>query len=282
MNAPCFDVLDLHVSIDGGGEPITRYIDELLRPFSAASATHCYEILQRDDDEAWFALEFDGDLVTLAPTPEALVSPLIHNLNWRAVSACRHLVLHAGGVEREGVGVALPGQMESGKTTLTAGLVRAGFSYLTDEAVAIDRETLEVQPYPKPLSIDRGAWPLFPELEPHADLASDAYKSEQWQVPPSAIGGSTIGNPCPIGLIVFPQYSRGARITLEPMRRAEALVELTTNTFSFDAQARGALDLLAEVVRAADCYRLTTGDLGGSVAAVEGLVGAPRTTEPAR
>ena len=44
--------------------------------------------------------------------------------------------------------------MESGKTTLTAGLVRAGFDYLSDEAVAFDWDTLDIVPYAKPLSID--------------------------------------------------------------------------------------------------------------------------------
>ena len=50
--------------------------------------------------------------------------------------------------------VALPGHMEAGKTTLTAGLVRAGLGYLTDEALAFDRETLLVLPIPEAV-VDR-------------------------------------------------------------------------------------------------------------------------------
>jgi hypothetical protein len=91
------------------------------------------------------------------------------------------------------MGLVFAGVMEAGKTTLVAGLVRAGFGYLTDEAGAIERETLLIQPYPKPLSLEPGSWPLFPELEPQADLATDEYKAYEWQVPTAAIRPGALG-----------------------------------------------------------------------------------------
>ena len=69
----------------------------------------------------------------------------------------RHLVLHAAGVQRSGVTVALPAPMESGKTTTCAGLLRAGFSYLTDEALVLDRTDGSITPFPKALSLDQGS-----------------------------------------------------------------------------------------------------------------------------
>ena len=49
--------------------------------------------------------------------------------------------------------------MESGKTTLVAGLVLAGLRYLTDEAVAIRPADGGITPFPKALSVDHGSWP---------------------------------------------------------------------------------------------------------------------------
>jgi hypothetical protein len=204
----------------------------------------------------------------------------VHDVNRRALDTDDHLILHAGGVERDGIGVVFPADVEAGKTTLVAGLVRAGWGYLTDEGVAIDRDSLRIDPYPKPLSIDRGAWPLFPELEPQVDLATDAYKADQWQVPPANIRPDALGQACPISKVFFTTYEPGVDTSVEPLRRAEALVELAKNTFRFDVQGSAALDLLAEVVRPAACYRLTSGDLGVAVATVSDVVASSPPSGP--
>jgi hypothetical protein len=196
----------------------------------------------------------------------------VHDVNRRALDTGEHLILHAGGVERGGIGVVFPGDVEAGKTTLIAGLVRAGWGYLTDEGVAVDRENLVIDPYPKPLSIDRGAWPLFPELEPRVDLGTDAYKADQWQVPAADIRPDALGRSCPVSMIFFTKYESGVDTAVEPLGRAEALVEMAKNTFKFDEQGAAALDLLAELVRPAECYRLSSGDLDAAVAAVTKLL----------
>jgi hypothetical protein len=138
--------------------------------------------------------------------------------------------------------------------------------------VAVDRDTLRVHPYPKPLSIDRGAWFLFPQLEPGVVLATDAHKKDQWQVSPAAIRPDALGRPCSVDVIVFPRYEEGLDTSVEPLGRAEALVELAKNTFRFNVQGSVALDVLAEVVRAASCYRLTSRDLDAAVTAVTDLL----------
>ena len=127
--------------------------------------------------------------------------------------------------------MALPGQTEAGKTTLTAGLVRAGLGYLTDEALAFDRETLLVQPYPKPLSIDPGAWPLFPSWRrpSRGKRATTACSGRSGHGDPARGAGRF----CPAAAVVFPRYEAGADTALAPIGRGEALVELAKNTFRF-------------------------------------------------
>jgi hypothetical protein len=167
--------------------------------------------------------------------------------------------------------------MEHGKTTLTAGLVRAGFGYLTDEAVAIDAATLNIDPYPKPLSLDPGSWSLFPELADERAGRDTLRAPDQWLIPSHAFRGDALGQPCPARFIVYPRYDATARTALEQLDRGEALVELTTNTFKFKDNARESLDVLAETIRGAECYRLTVGELHDAVSAIQSLVGTSAT-----
>jgi hypothetical protein len=273
--SPPFDALGFRFDVTIDDPRLRTYVEALLAALRSTDDAEHHYVLSRshDGNDQPFELSLDGTRVTATPEAERVVGTLVHDLNRRALEGCAHLALHAGGVEHGGTGVVLPAVSEAGKTTLVAGLVRAGFGYLSDEAVAIDRDTLEIHPYRKPLSIDTGAWPLFPELEPHADLPTDAYKTDQWQVPPAAIRPGALGGPCRVDLVVFPRYDRDAPTTLEPMRRAEALVELAKNTFGFDVQGRAALDLLAEAVRGAECFELVMGDLDGAVELVSALVG---------
>jgi hypothetical protein len=58
------------------------------------------------------------------------------------------------------------------------------------------------------------------------------------------------------------------------MSRAPALLELATNTFKFREHPRRSLELLAEVVRNAECFRLTVGNLDDACGLVADLAGA--------
>jgi hypothetical protein len=278
----CFDALGFVFRVGAGDVKLTDYLAELFADLTASPAAHVHDYVFRvtpgHGGVSHCDLTLDGRLMFNAPAPEQLVGSLVRDINRRAIDRCEPVALHAGGVERDGLGLAFPGRMEAGKTTLVTGLVRAGMGYLTDEAVAVDPETLLIRPYPKPLSLDPGAWALFPELEPNVPLATDEYKQDQWQVPSAVIRPGALGRSCPVGLVVFPRFAPGATTALEPLRRAEALVELAKNTFGFEGKSRVALDLLADVVRRADCYRLTMGYLDEAVSLLWKLVGSPTSS----
>jgi hypothetical protein len=257
-------------------EPLGRYLENMLDGFpTAREVTSEYVLTERTDDDGARLLELrmDDEIVTGTGGGD-LAGSFVHHVNRQAIEADYAVMCHAGGVELDGAGLILPAHMESGKTTLTTGLVRAGFGYLTDEAVAFDRETALIEPFPKPLSIDAGAQHLFPELEPDPAPGDDAPPAEQWQVPPDAIRRGAVGRSCPARFIVFPMYERDAVTTLVPMSRASGLVELATNTFSFRDHPRRSLDLLARVVDGAQCFKLTVGNLDEACAVIVELVGA--------
>jgi len=235
-----------------------------------------YTVVPGIDDADGVQLLLDGELVLQAADTRAFAASLVQWLNQQATNPEYAVMSHAGGVERGGVACVLPAHMESGKTTLTTGLVRHGYAYLTDEAVAFDWETGEIDPYPKPLSIDPGSQFLFPELAPPLPPGVESTDSAQWQVPPSTIRPDAVGARCRARYVVFPKYEEGAATRLEPIGRAEGLVELAKNTFRFREHPRRGLDSLARVIRDVDCYRLTVGDLDRACELIDDLMGADR------
>lgn len=264
-------MLGYRVSFAADDPLLDAYLARLYAAFPRAEhADHEYAVCPKDDGR--FELLVDGSPAGEVERPEFLVSTLVNHLNRQAAAEAEHVLVHAGGVEADGVAIVLPAHMESGKTTLTTGLVRVGFRYLTDEAVAIDRATRTIVPYPKPMSLDPGSWALFPELEPDEPFASDGYKETQWQIPPGAIRPDALGGPCRARFVVFPKYEEGARTELVPLSRAEALVEIAKNTFRFNAEGRPTLAVLAEVIRETEVYRLPNGSLDEAVACINRLV----------
>ena len=149
-----FRALDLQFSIRTAGADLADYLESILAPLAAASTggkpQHVFSVV--DDGERFksrSAVYFDGQPVIRTPSePQALVY-LLWQLNRSVVAASdRYLLVHAAAATNGGAAGLLPASMNSGKTTLVAGLVQRGLGYLTDEAAAIDPQTLMVDPFP--------------------------------------------------------------------------------------------------------------------------------------
>jgi hypothetical protein len=252
---------------------IGRYLDTVLAELAApGSATTAYHVLDRGDGarKGRWAVYFGDERLSMSSRVSNAVGMLLWHVNQETIRATDPdmVLLHAAAAELDGVGVVMPAPMESGKTTTVAGLIRAGFRYLTDEAVAIDPRTGWLSPFAKPLSVDRGSWGVLPDLEPAAVLPY----THQWHVPvrtiwPGALGGRVLPR-----LIISPRYVHGATTQLEPVSRGEMLIELGEATFHFHRHGVRNFHVLADLARRCDCYRLTIGDLDQAVALVKDLV----------
>jgi hypothetical protein len=100
-----------------------------------------------------------------------------------AEAAPRHAFVHAGVVGWRGRAIVLPGLSHSGKSTLTAALVRAGATYYSDE-YAVFTSGGRVQPFARPLQLRRAPG----ELGQKTTAAS--------------LGGKTGAKSLPVGLVV--------------------------------------------------------------------------------
>lgn len=259
------------------------YLDEILvaGPHEG-TPRHMYSLVDRGPGRVRFPLYLDGEHVATLGTPGLALNYLLWHINQEVVQHTTHLMLfHASAVERDGAALLFPAPMESGKTTLAAGLVRAGFRYLTDEAVAIDPLTLLVQPYPKALSIDTGSWEVLADLRPQVSGHVLPYVGAQWQVPPAAIRPDAVAPPSVARFVIAPRYVAGAATRLEPVSRAEAMSVLAENSFNLAQIGAGAFAGLGHVMRGCLGYRLTVGDLDEACRLISELLDGDSTREMA-
>lgn len=251
-------------------------LGSLVRPFTTPSADPAepaghYEITRSSKGPLPFHLYYDGQRLTSGVRARDFCTMLSWHINRSVIdgSRDRHVLMHAACVTAAGVTVILPADQESGKTTTTAGLLRQGYDYVTDEAVALDPRTGSVTPFPKTLSLDPGSWHLFPELRPaHSDP-----RARQWHVPAAHLGSrQSTGPVAPPGVIVFPHYRAGSSTAVEPVSRAEAVRQLALMTFEFQQHAGRNLRVLGRIAAGATVARLVIGSLDDAVDAIDNLV----------
>lgn len=187
------------------------------------------------------------------------------------------VALHAGCVSGPDGAVALPATAGSGKTTLTAGLVAAGWGYLSDELGLVDPNGRRVEPFARPLCLTRASAELFPGLRSRVDPLLASERCDKLQVPPSALRDAPFAETATLRAVVFPRYEPGAKTVSEPLRKPETLLALLPNTFNLDGRRLG---VLARLCRAVPGYRLVSGDLDEAVAEVVRL-SRDATTPPA-
>lgn len=222
-------------SIEADSPELQAAVDELFGSLRSDVPARARYRICGQGQRVWVACD-DAAVSEQGKLSEAL-DAFVADLNFRAVaSRPRHLVLHAAAGAHGSFGVILPGPSGSGKSTLAAELSRAGFGYLSDEVAAIDPLSLEIEPYPKPLSLHDGSG--APRLVPAESLAG----------------------PVPVEAVVFPSYEAGSPASLEEISRAEALIELANNSFNFLASPHELLPVLQRLVLSSWCGRLQMGD----------------------
>lgn len=173
---------------------------------------------------------------------------------------CSHLVFHAAAASLGSKCVLLAGHSGCGKTALVGGLVRRGLGYLGDEVISVDKKNCWAYPFPKALSIKRGAFELFNDVESCADF--DGPREEIRYLDPERLrAGSVIKHPTPIGWIVFPRYERGCDARLERLTVGERLLGLFENTVNIHRHKEAGLDRLMAIANRVPGYRLIFGDL---------------------
>jgi len=140
-------------------------------------------------------------------------------------------LIHAGVTAHGDKVVLLPAGTERGKSTLTAALIHAGFSYLSDDMAPIDKPTGRVFPFPLGLSLRPGSWQMvgrmFPELLDWPALTAPYETLKVMRLPQAR----TVSTPLEASALVFPAYKRGRRTKLRGLSLTETMVQLSQAGF---------------------------------------------------
>jgi len=140
-----------------------------------------------------------------------------------------YLMLHAAALERGGHGLLLPASPGHGKTTLCAALAHRGWRFLSDEFGLVRQHAIEVLPIPRPMPLKNESIDVMRSFAPDAWLGPSIPGTRKGTVahvrPPSeSIRASE--RPASVRWIVFPRWEAGAGLTLEPVSKAQAFLEL--------------------------------------------------------
>jgi HprK-related kinase A len=267
----------VRTNVPGVGE----VLDRLLSAFGAAQAANgvTYSLVRRRDGASWpFALYRDDVRIQEVEWPASMIDWVLSDTTTQAIDTSDdYIALHAGAVSSQGRGVILPAPPDSGKTTLVAGLTRAGFSYLSDEVALIDPASGLLHPLPRPLAMDDGSLDAIPGLRSTLPSDHESLMRYRFHIAPEDLRKSPVGTPCRVSHVIAPRFESGSPTTLAPMSRAETVMSLAENSFNFRRFGSRGLRALVPVVADAKCFRIRFGDLNEAVERVVALLGAPET-----
>lgn len=193
----------------------------------------------------------DGDHTLFGPGDvDTAVAHVVWEVNRRTVDASDgYLLVHGAAAARDGLAVVVAAPSGAGKSTFVSELVRAGWAYLTDEAVAVDLVTRLVVPYPKPIAVagDGGV--------------------ERFVAPGAAPSG--VAAPSLPRVVLTPDRRDGASVSFEPMTRAETVVHLAEQSFNFRRIGCDGFEAAVAVARESVCLRVRYGEAADAVRALE-------------
>ena len=149
--------------------------------------------------------------------------------------------VHAGVVGWKGRAIVFPGKSFSGKSTLTAELVRNGAAYLSDEYAVLEDNGF-VSPFPRHLSMRYfGA-------------------TRETDVPPAKLGAIQGNDPIPVGMLLFTSFKAGDEWDPEIIQAGGGIMEIIPHTLTIRRDPAFSLKVLDLVVRRAIIVKGPRGD----------------------
>ena len=199
-----------------------------------------------------------------------MLAEAIHRAVWEIHRAVHDQVrdfvlLHAGAVARDQQALLMPAETSSGKSTLTLGLLEAGFSYLSDDLGALDPVTQRAYPFPKLIKLIPDALDFFSGLEERLGDRDLPFRQFERFVRPEDVGAK-VAEPAGVRWVVFPTSEFEGPPTLEPITKAESIKELAANCLNLYRFGEGGVVLLSRIAKDADAFRLRGGSLRERVA----------------
>ena len=171
--------------------------------------------------------------------------------------------LHAAGVTRNGRGVLILGSSGSGKSTLTIGLIRLGWSYLSDDTLLLrdNPNSVEALAFRKHFFINADAAGSYTDFT-LGDELPDSYGGRKRKVQIEQLYPAQYKPSCDPKVLLFSQIVPAAASEARPMDRITAFENLLTQSGPrlFDQKTMGRqLEVLKRLLQQTTCYELRAG-----------------------
>lgn len=189
----------------------------------------------------------NGESVLTRINREGLITTLGSKIRLTmAEYAVRHVFVHAGVVSWKGKSLIVPGTSLSGKTTLTAELVKRGALYYSDDFAVFDSDGL-VHPFAKPLSIRDGG----------KDFTQIEYSVEE-------IGGIAGEEKIRPLMILITEFKPKAKWNPRVLSKGKGIMELLKHTIPMRRNPVFTLEVLNKIVNQAVMIKTRRNDVSES------------------
>ncbi len=182
-------------------------------------------------------------------------------MNWQtALGGLHYLTLHAGVIAKENNAIILPGASGSGKSTLSAAMGWRGWRFLSDEFALIEPTSMQVHPYPRPVSLKNNSIAVMQEIAPAENFSATFPKTIKGSISylrPNAHALENMQTRATPRLLVFPQYAAKAAVNLQPMDPQECLVRLIAGSGNYDRMGEHSFAAVMNLVSNCPAYTLT-------------------------
>lgn len=202
------------------------------------------------------------------------LAPIVKSLVW-STAVNNHdffLDIHAGVVGDGSQCILLPAPPGSGKSTLTASLMHAGYQFYSDEVALLEEGSFDVFPVPLAIGIKTSGidalasrFPNLRGLQVHqrGDGKQVAYLTPLPEFRPPN------DDPCPVAALVFPRYAPDATTSLVPLSKCDALKRLLDECEAVPSRLDfNKVEALVKWISRTPCYSLTFESIEAAIAEV--------------
>lgn len=187
-------------------------------------------------------------------------------VQWAVDRATGHYTLHAATVARGGRGILFPAKSYSGKSTLSVGLARRGFTLLSDEVGAIELDTGRLVGFPRAISLRCDVLPALGL----ADSVGISIEAGSRFVRGPELGVERRASVFP-ALIVSPRFEPGTSTRLGRMRPGLAAMALMEASCCQSRLKVAGLDFVLDLAKTLPCYRLQYSNVDAAVDEIEAI-----------
>ncbi len=267
-----FTIAESHFQVSTNAAHIAQHLQHIFAGFqtSVQSSPITFTIQQNPDQTICVCPNLDQ------PTTYATLDEFISQFEWQLVRSAfdrmNFLGVHSGGVVYNGKTILFPGQSGKGKSTLTLGCALQGWGFLSDEMVFIRPNTTQSYAFPRVLCIKNDGQ-IFRTLDTNHILQQPHLArsiNNSICVSPQAFTTIPQDHPCPIHIIVFPNFHLSSPQKLISLTPTESLTRLLQLTYK-RTQSPKILDTLGHIVETVPSYELTMNNLSDAITEVQNL-----------